>query len=292
MREKSSNNRYLAADPEVEKWGWQIVDAGAQSVEPGVSYPPEKHPQAYLFGADGRRTLMECQIVLLTSGTGQFQSRSQRTTRLGAGDAFVLFPGEWHRYRPDPGTGWKERWVGFQGREALRLVQEFLPRSHPIYPSAGSSEMNEIFQKQYDYLNNVDPGSEQVAASLIPQQIALLRRSRIAKNSQQSRRREIIVSAKAAILSDLSKRTDFTHLATEIGLSYSRFRRIFQSETGHAPREFENVMKLTRGRELLSGGRHNVSSVADLLGYSSVYYFSRAYKKHFGRPPSQDSSII
>jgi hypothetical protein len=25
----------------------------------------------------------------------------------------MLFPGEWHRYSPDPATGWDEHWVAF-----------------------------------------------------------------------------------------------------------------------------------------------------------------------------------
>jgi AraC-like DNA-binding protein len=98
----------------------------------------------------------------------------------------------------------------------------------------------------------------------------------------------MVILAKSAILENLAARTDFEALAGELNLSYSRFRKTFKEETGYAPREFENQLKLNRARDLLRSGKYNVNGVADLLGYSSAYYFSRAYKKHHGGSPIRD----
>ncbi len=46
-------------------------------------------------------------------------------------------------------------------------------------------------------------------------------------------------------------------------------------------------MKLNRSRDLLLRENKSVSETADTLAYSSVYYFSRAFKKHFGQSPQQ-----
>jgi AraC-like ligand binding domain len=40
-----------------------------------------------------------------------------------AGQVIFLFPGVWHRYRPDEKTGWDEHWVGFDGDVARRWVR-------------------------------------------------------------------------------------------------------------------------------------------------------------------------
>jgi quercetin dioxygenase-like cupin family protein len=34
---------------------------------------------------------------------------------LTPGDAFFLVPGQWHRHRPLPDTGWTLCWISFNG---------------------------------------------------------------------------------------------------------------------------------------------------------------------------------
>ena len=44
-------------------------------------------------------------------------------------------------------------------------------------------------------------------------------------------------------------------------------------------------MKMAYNR--LATGKYQVSEVADSLGYSDIYTFSKAFKKHFGQNPSK-----
>lgn len=286
----SSNifRRYLPRDRDADEWGWRLIDSGNQRCGPGEAYPPEGHPEAYLFDRDGGRVLGEYQIVVLTRGQGRFASASCPETAVRAGDAFLLFPGEWHCYRPDTETGWAETWAGFDGTEARRVMADFFPRDRPVFPQAGDADLLATFVRQFDILREPRPGCEELAASLIPHQLALLRFSRLAHEGPRTKRREWVMLAKHAMLENPAERTDFEALAASFHLPYARFRKLFKAETGHAPRAFENALKLNRARDLLRSGRHNVNTVSDQLGYSSVYYFSRAYKKHHGHPPSQD----
>lgn len=95
----------------------------------------------------------------------------------------------------------------------------------------------------------------------------------------------IVLEAKMQLLEDLAVRTDLEALASSLGTSYSRLRSVFKQETGFAPREFENMVRLNRARDLLISGDGHVSKVAETLGYSSVSYFSRAFRKAFDRSP-------
>ena len=45
---------------------------------------------------------------------------------------------------------------------------------------------------------------------------------------------------------------------------------------------------MERARELLQAGGMNVSEVAAAVGYESSNYFSKVFRKHFGRPPSAE----
>ena len=121
---KESNNiennkvehfKYLQISPRDKSWGMAVTTAGFQHVHPGETYPLSSHPDGYNFPENKRRVLNEYQLVYITRGSGYFESASCSRTRIEAGMMFMLFPGEWHTFAPDPATGWDDHWVGFNG---------------------------------------------------------------------------------------------------------------------------------------------------------------------------------
>jgi len=282
-----SFSRYLPTDQQAKRWGWRLVHAGRQNVPPGSEYPSQGHPLSYLFNKDGRRTLDEYQIVYITTGSGTFESQSQPKTAMHAGDALLLFPGEWHRYHPDPNTGWSEYWIGFKGREADRVIQSFFSPQAPICKVGQADALVKHFDQLLYWLQQPVAAKEQILASHVPLALAFLKSGATPQDSSQSKDSELVIKAKAVMLENLETHTDLEGLASDLGVSYSRFRFAFKKQTGYSPREFENIIKLNRARDLLLREQKSVTETADTLGYSSMYYFSRAFKKQFGQSPQQ-----
>ena len=282
-----SFSRYLPSDQQAQRWGWRLVDAGRQNVPPHAPYPDKGHPQSYLFDNDGRRTLDEYQIVFITSGNGSFESASIPPTQVQPGTALLLFPGEWHRYRPDQESGWTEYWLGFGGRESTRIMQSFFSPQAPIVSVGQPDALIQHFHQILHWLSQPVAAKEQILASHVPLALALLRSSSLTDDVTHNSDAELVIRAKAEMLRHLTDRTDLEALAGELGISYSRFRFAFKKQTGYSPREYENMMKLNRSRDLLLREQKSVSETADALGYSSVYYFSRAFKKQFDQSPQQ-----
>ncbi len=77
-------------------------------------------------------------------------------------------------------------------------------------------------------------------------------------------------------------------LAAELGLSTGWLHRAFRRRTGTTPRAFRERVRLERARDLLGAGGLPVVKVAALVGYRDPLYFSRAYRRHFGHPPTED----
>lgn len=112
--ETSAHIKYLLANEQDNRWGVVVTTTGYQIIEPQTSYPPSNHPVRYLFSVEKGRLLNEYQLIYISRGDGQFVSASHKETSFEGGGKFILlFPGEWHSYRPSPKTGWHEYWIGF-----------------------------------------------------------------------------------------------------------------------------------------------------------------------------------
>ena len=107
--------KHLQISPKDKSWGLAVTTAGYQHVSPEDASYLSLHPDGYPFPEDGRRVLNEYQLVYITRGSGYFESASCSRTKIEAGTMFMLFPGEWHTFSPDPTTGWDDHWVGFNG---------------------------------------------------------------------------------------------------------------------------------------------------------------------------------
>ncbi len=278
-------SRYLPPDQQTRRWGWRLLDAGRQNVPRGSPYPASGHPMEYLFDANGRRTLNEFQVVFIVKGSGEFASKSLSNTGVNAGNAILLFPGEWHQYRPNPETGWSEYWLGFMGQDAERIMQTFFNPEKPLLQTSHADEIMRLFDQLLHRMKHPFPGAEQVLASTIPMILAYLQAAKVQNEMKTHGDTGLVMEAKSRMLQSLTSRTDLSDMAQQLGMSYSKFRVLFKEQTGYAPREYENLIKLNRACDLLRSGQYSVSQIAEELGYSSIYYFSRAFKKQFGKSP-------
>ena len=68
-------------------------------------HPDGNHPSRYPFSWDLGRKLDEYQLVYIASGAGVFEAERVGTVRVIPGTVFLLFPGVWHRYKPDLASG-------------------------------------------------------------------------------------------------------------------------------------------------------------------------------------------
>jgi len=96
--------------------GFYLNDAG-YTIVPANSCPPtvENYSQEYPSSWEKGRVLQDFQVVYISKGKGIFQSTQSGLISINAGDALLLFPGEWNRYRPDPEFGWTAYWISFNG---------------------------------------------------------------------------------------------------------------------------------------------------------------------------------
>ena len=75
-------------------------------------------------------------------------------------------------------------------------------------------------------------------------------------------------------------------LSSRFSLSKEHICALFRKELGMTVSEYVNTVKLNHAVELLSNSSMNVSQISEYLGYSSVYYFSKLFKRRYGISPT------
>ena len=80
-------------------------------------------------------------------------------------------------------------------------------------------------------------------------------------------------------------------LAATTGLSTVYFRKLFTSVMGVSPIVYVQTLRIEKAKAILKSDYGSLSDVANGLGYSSLYDFSRAFKKHTGIPPSKYQAL-
>ena len=279
--------RYLPIGPKERRWGLYVTAAGYQPVAAGEPYPPGGHPETHSFDWQRGRILDEFGVAYLMEGAGEFESKQTGLRRLAKGDAIITFPGVWHRYRPVYEIGWSVYWVHFQGEDAQRLQdRSFISPNEPVLKVGLNDTILDPFVHLIDWLRMEPPGFQQMTATATMQIMAAMLG---AANHQgtDSRVHAQIRRAKALLEKDLANLPLMDGIAEELNMSRAQFFRIFKDHTGLTPYQYHLELKLGRARQMLRNSDLPVKQVARLLGFSSVYHFSKFFKNKTGSAPTQ-----
>ena len=72
----------------------------------------------------------------------------------------------------------------------------------------------------------------------------------------------------------------------------SRLQKIFKNQCGLGIIDYFSKLKINSAKELIRSRHMNFTQISDYLGYTSIHYFSRQFKKESGMTPSEYASSI
>lgn len=82
------------------------------------------------------------------------------------------------------------------------------------------------------------------------------------------------------------------HLCKEFAIGRSHLQRIFREQTGYGAIEYFCQMRISTAKRYIRENRMNLTDTAAALGYTSIYYFSKQFKKITGMSPSQYQKMV
>lgn len=277
--------RYFSDHPDILRWGIGVAACGTARVAPQSPYPPQQHPADHHFDWSHGRVLDCLQVLLLTSGRGTFETRDLGQVPLETGTAFVLLPGVWHRYRPDPASGWSESWVELRGPvvDTLRNSTVFSPAT-AVRTGAIAAGLDVALEDLHRHARQAGPGFDPELSALALAVVAAWSRTGDTPPAR-ARMTRAVLEAERYFADHHTEAINVAELARELGVAYSHFRREFKAQTGFSPWNYVVQLRLSRARRLLASGDATLDDIASRLGFSSAFHLSSAFKQAFGISP-------
>jgi AraC-like DNA-binding protein len=84
-----------------------------------------------------------------------------------------------------------------------------------------------------------------------------------------------------------NKEVNMNDLASQVGLSRSRFYDLFHLSTGRSPRAYLDMLCIESAIAKLSSGTAKIAEVSAELGFSAQSNFTRFFQQQVGIPPSE-----
>ena len=265
-RSKHNVIKYLPTNNDENIWGMSISGIGFQSIDPKGSYPLKGHPIGYTFNPDRGRIIDEFALVYIVKGEGTFASINCFEKKISKGDAFFIFPGQWHSYQPIANIGWDEYYVTFQGDYFEKLLNGIINRANPIFHIGMNDQIVKHFGEMLDCARAQKSGFQAVLAGITMHTIGLI--YSINKN-QDCGPVSMQKIQEACVLMRENIYDKFTpeDIAESINMSYSNFRKSFKQYTGIAPHQYMLQLKLSKIKDLLSSTEMSIQDIAMKLNF-------------------------
>ena len=231
------------------------------------------------------------ELTVITEGEGSVTA-ADTAVAVRAGDIVLSFPAEMHAITSSANAPLHYDFLAFYTEEPAllagleRLMHDFARpearrfRSSEIPPLLGSV----IAELETENERN----SERLVALLLEETIIRLLRALDTPGAAPKGTEGLCFRLMQYVDSHVFSLREARELGEIFGYNYSYLSALFRKTTGGTLSDYLRKARWRVARLLLSEGNASVTEIAAMVGYSSVYVFSRAYHRRFGHPPSHD----
>lgn len=233
------------------------------------------------------------EISYIVSGEGEFyqDGRSFHVTR---GDIFINTQGRLHRWEAGRQDSFRFFYLGFTVEEAYReRYREILELFEGDTRLARDKyNLYNHFTGIFSELTEDKPYQDILIRDYVEQILVLTYRNFLSERRKSYSPKpvnktgdEIVYDMVHYIDSNIFAIQTLESVGDAMGYSYSYLSRLFSQKMGRTLKEYFQERRFDRAVTLLKEGM-SITDAAQMLGYDSIYSFSRAFKKQFGSSPT------
>ena len=232
------------------------------------------------------------QVILLycSDGKGWVEFKKNKVM-LEAGQVYLIPSGMPHAYGADSENPWTIHWfhlVGSHCNECVKAIMGEAKGKMVKGVQVGFSEKRDaifkhiaaVFLKGYSAANLLFANlllQYYLASFVVPEQFL--------QQPLPAQAPDAIDKAILFMQQNLSRQITLDNIAQAAHLSVSFFSRKFKRNTGYAPIEYFNHLRIQQACQLLHFSGLRINEVASKIGIDDPFYFSRLFKQQMGISP-------
>lgn len=225
---------------------------------------------------------------------------------MGSGEAIFHMPGEYHNIwangdpaeviiftfvSESPAMRFFERRMFSLSDEEKSLIEKLLAYSRTLLVGP----LDILYQRRLNFRPNIKQTEKQLIKLYLEELLI-----KIAENDGLIDRRERINEAAGnqngllitnSIIKELTENIcgniTLDDVCNDVAFSKSHLKTLFKKNTGYSIMDYYTHLKIERAKILIDEENMLFSDIAELLGFSSIHYFSRVFRKKVGMSPTE-----
>lgn len=109
---------------------------------------------------------------------------------------------------------------------------------------------------------------------------------------QQTYENELLNDILLYIDNNIYEKISVSTLCDHFCISTSMLHSLFRKNMNNTAKNYINELKLSKSKELIRNSTHTLSEISEMLGFSSIHYFSKKFKSYFNISPTEYSKSI
>ena len=116
--------------------------------------------------------------------------------------------------------------------------------------------------------------------------------SKSTTHMQQTYENELLNDILLYIDNNIYEKISVSTLCEHFCISTSMLHSLFRKNMNNTAKNYINELKLSKSKELIRNSTHTLSEISEMLGFSSIHYFSKKFKSYFNISPTEYSKSI
>lgn len=109
---------------------------------------------------------------------------------------------------------------------------------------------------------------------------------------QQTYENELLNDILLYIDNNIYEKISVSTLCEHFCISTSMLHSLFRKNMNNTAKNYINELKLSKSKELIRNSTLTLSEISEMLGFSSIHYFSKKFKSYFNISPTEYSKSI
>lgn len=218
-------------------------------------------------------------FIYCVRGTGWCELGGEQHA-IEAGELLVIPSHARHAYGADEKDPWTIHWFHAQGNLVAGFLAELdVSAARPVIYLGDDPQVLALFEEVLEVLEHGYTPQQMLHAShALAHLFAVIVRHRHESWRAQPDSRQKITRTLAYMKQHLDQPLQLDALAALASLSRSRYAALFKEQTGFAPIDYFNRLRMHRACQLLDTTALNIKAIAGQLGYQDPLYFSRVFR--------------